>query len=138
MTNIKLFLLFSHSLTPEQRSEASERFGITECIAMPQELQAAFSSVTPDGELDTTLLENLTKWLSDNAVCGDYALIQGEYGVTYYLIEYCFSHDIIPIYATTRRECEEHRHENGVIQKIQHFKHVTFRLYPKYIKGGKR
>lgn len=136
---MRLFLLFSHSLTPEQRSEASERFGVKEFVTMPAALQSEFSSVEPEGELSVSLLERLQRWLSEHAASGDYALIQGEYGVTYYMVEYCFAHGITPLYATTRRESEEQLQENGVIRKVQHFKHVTFRLYPEYTsaQGGK-
>ncbi|MBZ4665843.1 TM1812 family CRISPR-associated protein [Mahella sp.] len=51
--------------------------------------------------------QGLTIWIDANAVCGDLALIQGDYGVTLMVVDHCLANGLRPIYATTERVVKE-------------------------------
>ena len=44
----KMFLLFSHTLTKNQKDDAMKSFGIEEFMYLPKELQELFSNVPND------------------------------------------------------------------------------------------
>ena len=127
-----LFLLFSHTLTPEQVKDASEVLGAKKIVSLPLSLQEMWSNIDPVGELNKRPLEEIALWLKENAKKDDFVLIQGEFGATYYLIEFCFDAGFIPIYATSRRIYEEIRNDDGTIERKHKFRHVNFRRYVKW------
>ena len=125
----KLFLLFSHSLTHEQLKDATEVLRVEKIIYLPEDLQKIWSNIDPIGELGTEPLEKIASWLKEHGNEGDFVLIQGEFGATFYLADFCFSSDFIPIYATSKRIYEEKINDNGTIERKHVFKHVNFRKY---------
>ncbi|HPG36701.1 MAG TPA: CRISPR-associated protein Csx20 [bacterium] len=127
-----LFLLFSHTLTPEQVKDANEVLGVEKIVSLPLSLQQMWSDINPVGELNTKPLEEILLWLKEHASKGDFVLIQGEFGATHYLIEHCFNVGIIPIYATSKRIYEEIRNGDGTVERKHIFKHVNFRRYVKW------
>lgn len=129
---IRSLILFSHTLTASQRDELSLRAGgETEFLALPDELQRRFSQVPPGPGLDLQLLEDLDAWLDRNGRPGDQAVVQGDWGVTVYLVDRCRLRGIHPLYATTRREASETRRGEEVV--LQHvFRHAGFREYPAF------
>lgn len=92
----------------------------------PDEIRAGWSNMAPEGPLPIKSLEVLLAWVSPKSDKGAYILIQGEFGVSYYLLGYCFKSGRIPIYATSKREVEEKRDGDKVKTK-RAFKHVNFR-----------
>ena len=125
----KLFLLFSHSLTEAQRADAESSLNITEFIGLPDDLQTRWSNVPPELESLDEHLRPLLDWLSDTASPGDYLLAQGDFGAVYATVHFALEHDLIPIYATTRRQVYENALPDGKVQIERVFEHVRFRRY---------
>jgi hypothetical protein len=126
----KLFLLFSHTLTPEQQADAQASLGVSEFIPLPPDLQELFSNVPPDlPDLHDYLLP-LYDWIGENIFYPDYALIQGDFGVVFSLVEFCkdFGYGI-PVYATTERISMEATQPDGSVVTQRTFRHKMFREY---------
>lgn len=128
-----LFLLFSHTLTPQQREEAVKSLKVSDICSMPKELLDKWSQISPRGEFPIDEMEPFVQWLEAVSEPGDYVLIQGEFGAVFYMVNWCFSHERIPIYATTHRHHTEHRLPDEKVEIIKQFSHVNFRRYPSFI-----
>lgn len=127
-----LFLLFSHTLTPEQEREIEKKLKVGFITPLPTDIQKIWSNIKPKGDLDIKSLDLITDWLEDFATMGDFVLIQGEFGATHYLVDFCFDAGLIPIYATTKRDYEEKTNSDGTVERKHIFKHVNFRRYVKW------
>jgi hypothetical protein len=124
----KMLLLFSHSLTPEQKEDAKKTLSVEEFISLPDDLQSLLSQVPPQGEIDETI-HFFIEWIKNHGEKGDFALIQGEFGLTFALVDRCLREGIVPVYSTTEREYENTVDEEGKIVNRHVFKHVSFREY---------
>ena len=123
----KLYLLFSHKLTPEQIEDAKKNLGVEEFVYMPSDLQEKWSNVPGEmGDL-SEYAKDFMKFL-DTAKEGDYVLIQGDFGLTYKLVNFTKNKNLIPVYSTTKRISKEINSGNKVL-KISEFDHVRFRKY---------
>ena len=128
----KLFLLFSHQLTPEQTKDAFHRFSIRESdiYPLPSDLKQLWSQVPPDSQLQMKdYLAPILTWLLAHSQERDYMLIQGEPGAVNYLIQFSWKNQLRPIYATTKRIISEKKLPDGSIKKTSVFKHIAFRDY---------
>lgn len=126
-----LYLLFSHTLTEEQKTDACLNLGVNEFMGLTPNLQQLFSNVPANLETLDEYLTPICEWISEKASNKqDYILIQGDFGVTYYLVNYCKKFNYAsPIYATTERQIVEVVQENGSITTQRVFKHRMFRKY---------
>ena len=122
----KMILLFSHTLSDEQKNDAIQNFEVVEFVPLPNDLQKLWSNF--DADLEKLDLEPLRQFLSREAKQGDFALIQGDFGASFAMVNLAFELGIIPIYATTKREVFEVV-ENGETVKRSIFKHRRFRKY---------
>jgi hypothetical protein len=126
----KMFLFFSHRLTPEQERDARENLGVEKFLYLPENLQKVFSNIPP--EMDNEELKHYVKqfgeFLLENSTPGDYALIQGDFGVVYNLVNFAKSIGVVPVYATTKRVVKEIKDGDKIIKQSQ-FKHIRFRKY---------
>jgi len=128
-TRPRLVLLFNHSLTPSQESDARSSLGI-EKISMPSdELQRRWSCVPPEIKGVKDWLAPLFSWLAKSTRPGDYVLIQGEFGAVYLAVGEALRLGLRPIYSTTRREAQEECLEDGSVRLVHRFRHVRFREY---------
>ena len=125
---MKMFLLFSHKLTSEQIKDAKENLGVDEFVYLPKDLQEKFSNVPPEIEDIKKYSLDFIKFLEKNASSEDYVLIQGDFGVVFWVVEYCKKNNIKAVYATTKRVVKEEVIDGKVV-KISEFKHVKFRFY---------
>lgn len=125
----KLFLIFNHKLTDEQKSSAFHTLKVDDIIYQPDDLQEIWSNVPPEGDFPEEEIKKVVIWLSENSAKGDYVLIQGDFGATFYLVDYSLKMGLIPVYATSKRTVLEERDEHGVTKKVSIFKHVEFRRY---------
>lgn len=98
---------------------------------MPENLQTLWSNIPPEKESICEILNPVRLWLKNNAKQEDYALIQGDMGATYQMINYSFSIGIIPCYTTTRRVSIQEKNINGTVNVIKEFKHERYRIYEK-------
>ena len=124
----KMFLLFSHKLTPTQKDYAIKALEIDEFVYLPENLQIIFSNIPSDlNNLDEYLLP-IKDFLRENSHYGDVALIQGDFGAVYQMINFSKSIGLTTVYSTTNRLTEE-TYENGRTIKKSIFEHVMFREY---------
>jgi hypothetical protein len=127
----KMLLLFSHSLTPEQKEDAKKTLFVEEFLSLPDDLQSLWSQVPPEDEINDTV-QFFIEWIKNHAKKGDIALIQGEFGMTFAISDWCLKEGIVPVYSTTRRDYEQTADENGHIVNRHIFRHVRFRNYKRY------
>ena len=125
----RVFLIFSHELTEEQRADLGKNWQVEEFIPLPADLQGLWSGVPPHLEGLAAYLAPLFRWLAQQAWAGDLALIQGEFGAVYLTVKKALELNLIPIYATTRREVRETRLPDGSVRQERIFRHVRFRVY---------
>lgn len=119
-----MHLLFNHTLTDEQVADAKRSFDITDFRYLPQELQRLFSAVPSELESLKAYAEPFIEYLSKEAREGDVVLVQGDFGLSFLLVNYCKANALTPVYATTKRVAVE---KDGV--KLSKFEHVRFRVY---------
>lgn len=124
-----LYLLFSHSLTPDQVEDAGASLGVSQIVSLPADLQQRFSNVPPDLEALQEYLQPIQSWLTENAKQGDFALVQGDFGATYSLVNHCKQIGAVPIYATTERQSIDSKQADGSVVTQRVFKHKIFRKY---------
>jgi hypothetical protein len=127
----KLLILFSHSLTDSQRSDIRKNLKIKEShiVQLPDNLKTDFSNVPPDLKSIKKYAGQLIGWIKKKAEAGDYVLIQGDYGVTYLLVDFCLKNHFVPLYATTERIQQEEKNPDGSITIKKFFTHKLFRRY---------
>ncbi|OQX24776.1 MAG: hypothetical protein BWK80_19005 [Desulfobacteraceae bacterium IS3] len=126
-----LFLIFNHKLTPEQESDAKIFLGIKRMIEMPSHLKELWQQIPPDSAQLSNYLTPFKDWLHAESVENDYALIQGDFGACFLMVNFAFEIGLIPVYATTRREAVEERLTDGNIKLTHQFRHQRFRKYEK-------
>ena len=119
----KIILLFSHTLTEPQVKELKEKWNCDEIIYMPDELKNNWMNVVDDVDIN-----QFKKFLLDNLQKDDYVLIQGEWGLTYNMINFAKENNFIPLYASTMRKVTEYKEGDKVI-KNSVFSHTTFKKY---------
>jgi hypothetical protein len=128
MTN--LFLLFSHSLTPDQVEDAKQSLGVSNFVSLPADLQALFSCVPPAIESLRDYVVPIQRWLVERVQPTDFVLIQGDFGVTFLLVHYCLTSRLgIPVYATTQRQSIDIPQPDGSVVTQRVFRHCCFRRY---------
>jgi len=132
----KLFLVFNHTLTEDQKKDALENLDVLEFITLPEDLKNIWSSILPEGKLDLEQLERITGWLEKNSEKNDYVLVQGEFGAVFYVVDFAFYKGLIPVYATTKREYNETVNEDSSVERKHIFRHVAFRKYVRYEPKG--
>ena len=124
----KMFLIISHILTSEQKAEAREKYNITNFTSLPDELQTLWSQVPAELPSIRKYIMPIKNWLATNANSGDIVLVQGDFGATFMIVDYCLDNNLLPVYATTKRNVEETILNENIISKRK-FSHVFFRLY---------
>jgi len=124
-----IYLIFSHKLTSEQERDLKQNWQVENIIPLPAKMQYLWSNVPPNLPELSGYLEPIKHWLKENAKLGDLALIQGDFGAVYLMVNYAFSLGLTPIYATTERTVKEESSTEGevVIERI--FRHKRFRKY---------
>lgn len=127
---MRTYCLINHTLTDNQIEELRVKFHSTEVIYPPAELSAGWSQIPPAETLCMPVLAAVIRWLGD-AEKGDTFIVQGEFGSTFYLVDYALQRGLVPIHAVTRRVAKEER-EGEVVKKTFMFKHECFRKYIRY------
>lgn len=124
----KLHLLFNHTLTQEQLSDAKASLFCYVIVSLPQELQELWSSVPPNLKSLEEYLKPIKEYVSAYIQKDDFVLVQGDFGATYIMVNFLKSLGAKPIYATTSRDVVEIREGDKVIKKSI-FRHERFREY---------
>ncbi len=127
-TEKQMLLIFSHKLTARQRQEIIEKFKISKFIKPDPDLLNKWANIPPDLENLKEYLADIIKWIDCSGKPGDYALIQGDFGATVLIVDYCISKGITPVYATSQRKVIEEK-SGETIKISREFKHMMFREY---------
>ena len=131
MAKPRLFVLFNHDLTDIQREDAVNRLGTTEILEPTTKLRKLWAAIPPEADNVGTCPEfiALRDWLGGNSRAGDYALIQGEFGATWLMVNFALQQKLVPIYSTTKRQAVEYHTADGGVEISHRFQHVRFRKY---------
>lgn len=124
-----LFLIFNHELTQAQRKDAEASLGVGRIVDLPERLKTLWRQIPPDVLDVTGVIAPVVEWLEKNGRPGDYALIQGDFGAVYRMVNIAIDHGLVPVYATTRRQATEHHCADGTVDIVRRFRHVRFRRY---------
>ncbi len=124
----KLFLLFSHTLTDAQESDAKASLGVEEFMALPSELQTLWSNIPPHLTKLDDYLEPLKEYIRTNAKEGDVFLIQGDFGGCYEMVSFVKSLGFKAVHSSTKRDVVE-KMVDGKVLKTSVFEHVLFRAF---------
>jgi len=125
----KIALLFSHKLTPNQKEDIDKRLNAKDIYNLPKNLQQLWSQVPTQQDLDFNhYLADIQNFLKENLSQNDFVLIQGDFGATYSMINFCKREGFIPIYSVNKRIAKE-TIEDGIVKKYAEFKHEFFREY---------
>ena len=124
---MNFYVLLNHELTDSQIAEVQE-MGANSIIQPPQDIKDFWANVAPAGDLPLDTLRLVTGWLAEGSA-GDYVLAQGDFGATYYVVNWCFANGRIPVYATTGRVYQSQPLPDGSIRQTHIIKHVNFRNY---------
>lgn len=127
----RMLLVFSHELTPEQIEDARTTLNINEFVPLPSDLQKLWQNIPPADLSIIGYMEHFRRFVKDNADKGGYALIQGDVGAVYLMVNFAFSLGLIPVYATTERDVLEKRMPDNSVISERIFKHKIFRRYEK-------
>lgn len=127
----KFIVLMSHDMSKEQKLDAQNSLAISNIVEAPKNIKSIWANINPVGSLDKSELSKITNWIEQNSNTDDYILIQGEFGATFYIVDYCFKKGLIPVYATTKRRVTETREGDKVITN-RVFIHEGYRKYIRY------
>ena len=130
MTSV--FTILNHQISQQQETQLRQDFGIDKVFKMPEELQKIWIAVPPSGENISRILIPIAYWLKSEAKNGDFALVQGEFGATYYMVDFCFHCGLTPIYASSDRVYDEEILKDGTVLRTHAFRHVKFRYYERW------
>lgn len=123
----RMFLLFSHKLFPAQISDAKRTWGVEDFVALPNELQAQFSQVPTNLTSLDTYGQQILDWLMQQQITDeDYLLIQGEYGLTYWLVSHCKTNNWQVLHTTTPRKIMSEDNSFTITRQIEP---QSFRYY---------
>ncbi len=124
----KLIPIFSHQLTARQKTEIRDSLA-AQVFPFPRNLRQVWANVPAQAEQIGSLVAPIIDWLEQNTVPGDFVLIQGDFGMTFVLVDFCFKNNRIPIYATSERIHREIHEEDGGVTIEKSFRHARFRRY---------
>jgi len=125
----KMILLFSHTLSDIQKHEAITQLHVEEFIYLSAELQTIWSDIAPDIKDINAQLEPIKRFISLHVSSNDIALIQGDFGATYMMVNFCKNRDIECFYSTTKRVLSEYQNDEYQRVKESIFEHRRFRKY---------
>ena len=125
----KMLLVFSHRLTQEQEKEARTVWGVTHFLSLPEKLQQIWSQIPANQKKISDVLRPIREWLENESGRHDLALIQGDFGATWLMVDFALKAELIPVYSVTHRNAGEKVQPDGSIKNIHIFKHKMFRPY---------
>lgn len=126
---VAMHLFFSHSLTENQIEDATKRQGVSRFVHLPEELQRVWSNIPTELTISPQIIDSFINYLKQNSQTGDLILVQGDFGLTFIIVDWCLNNDRIPVYSTTARKVREVELDDGSVELKHSFKHVNFRVY---------
>ncbi len=124
-----MILIFSHTLTEKQIQDAKESLNVNQFIYLSQESQEKWSLIPPNIGNISNITDEIKEWITTVADKNDYILVQGDFGATYDIVNYCKLKGLKVVYSTTKRVTKEIPRSDGKIEVIHEFDHVMYREY---------
>lgn len=128
----KLFLVFNHQLTSRQEAEATSSLQVEEIVRLPKNLEKLWADVDPAADFPEKEANKIIRWLKAKSGDGDFVLVQGDFGLTYYVVGWCLQNGRVPVYSTTERRYESVEMPDGSMKNVHRFSHVRFRKYRRH------
>lgn len=129
---MKAFIMTNHGLTQSQQNEFDE-MGVTDVVTLNDDLKKVWSQIAPNADRKAVAQTMIDGFLS-SANEGDVVLVQGEFGATFIVVDYCLQKGLVPMFATTARRVEKTLLDDGTIEKTAVFDHAGFVKYTRYIR----
>jgi hypothetical protein len=126
---MKLFILTNHTASQQQLDDARLSLGVSEFVDLPVDLKTLWGNVPPDIESVTEYVTPLLCWLDSSLQNEDIVWVQGEWGVTLAVIDWCRNRKVRCVYSTTKRVAIETPSPDGSIALTHVFSHVRFRFF---------
>jgi len=124
-----LYLLFNHELTSLQKKEALTSLRVERIQDPPSDIKALWRNIPPDITQIDSYLQPIKDWLGTHSTEGDLALIQGDFGACFLIVNFALERGLIPMYSTTARKAVEEYGEDGSVKITHNFRHRIFRRY---------
>lgn len=123
-----MIVCMNHPLTAQQVEDARESLRVDSFVQMPEPVRIAWKQVDPETPIPRDVMRETIGFLTRESTTHDLVLVQGEFGVVFATVTWCFHNGRIPVYSTTRRV---YSHEDAGGAKVNRhvFKHVRFRKY---------
>lgn len=123
----KCYWLLNHKITDEQKKELADKYSVSK-IALPSESIASYWASVPAVEtLDDSDYGAIISWLSDMTE-NDIAVIQGEFTITYRVVNYLLDKGF-SVYASVSERRSIEIKVGEVVTKQSIFTHACFRQY---------
>ncbi|MCR4942521.1 MAG: hypothetical protein K5978_07010 [Campylobacter sp.] len=123
-----MFLLISHKLSEAQIADAKQKLGVENFVYMPDDLLEKWKNIPPELVDISEFLRPFCEFLQSKSKAGDICMIQGDFGASFYMINFAKNHALKTFYATTKRKCTEEK-QGDTTKKTAIFEHVIFREY---------
>lgn len=122
--------IISHKLLDSQVCELKKDWNVDNILELPEVLKKEWSNINTNEELEKNLkiVNKFKKFILANTNQEDYVIVQGEWGMTFTVVNMCFELNRVPIYATTERKTKE-TVIDGQVHSEKVFEHVRFRKY---------
>lgn len=124
------FCLLNHELTQNQVKELKEEFNVSQIIYPSKELSQLWSQIPPSKRTDKSIINKIISFL-EFAKKDDVLIVQGDFALTFMIVDFALKNELIPICATTKRIAKESC-QGEVVKREYIFEHVCFRKYEYY------
>lgn len=125
----KAINITNHELTKDQIVDLRATLGVQEedILQLSDDLKQKFSNVKI--ETYQRHLEEIINYAKRNLVSGDVAIVQGQVGYTYRIVQELKLYGVMCVFSFTDRVSTETQKEDGTIEKTNVFKHIQFIEY---------
>jgi len=126
------FIILNHELKNEQKLELQQLYDVSSFIELSTSLQKIWSGFQPEDDIPSLKLKKIIRWLEADGKKDDIVVVQGEFGATFYVVDFCFHHGMVPLYASSKRRYKESNHSDGSVERRHIFRHVKFKPYKRF------
>ena len=124
-----VLLIMEKDLHSLQLKELCEAYPVQSIIDPPPDLKRIWRNLPDRKKFDTALLDPLVGWLKAKSNRNDAVVLQGELGSVFYLANFCFANELVPLYTVEELVCEHKVLDDGTIVNIEKTKHVRFKHF---------